>query len=279
MPESLVLSASLEDYLEAIYHLVKENRVARVRDISTRMRVNMSSVTGALRQLSSYNLVHYEPYQVITLTDAGLARAKEQARRHTVLRNFLLNVLSLDPAVAENNADRMEHAVDSQTLERFVQFAEFVEKCPRGGREWIELFRQFCIHGSSNEQCERCLRSCLEAITARREEGKTAEWTGERIEPENRRPEGETPTHIVPLSGLAPGEKGRVVKVGGQGPIRKKIVEMGIVRDTEVEVEKLAPLGDPMDIKLKGYHLSLRKEEAASILVERLPQGTARGGS
>ncbi|MDP2898757.1 MAG: metal-dependent transcriptional regulator [bacterium] len=262
MPESLVLSASLEDYLEAIYYLVTENRVARVRDISTRMGVNMSSVTGALRQLSSYNLVHYEPYEVITLTEAGIARAKEQVRRHTIVKNFLLNVLSLDPAVAEDNADRMEHAVDGETLERFVRFAEFVEKCPRGGREWIELFRQFCEREASNEQCERCLRSCLEAI-GRRQDGL--------------KPMPENSTDIVPLSGLAPGEKGRVTKVGGQGPIRKKIVEMGMVRGTEVEVEKLAPLGDPMDIKVKGYHLSLRKEEAAGILVEKLPRSPAKG--
>lgn len=266
MPESLVLSASLEDYLEAIYYLVAENRVARVRDISTRMGVNMSSVTGALRQLSSYNLVHYEPYEVITLTEAGIARAKEQVRRHTIVKNFLLNVLSLDPAVAEDNADRMEHAVDGETLERFVRFAQFVEKCPRGGSEWIGLFRQFCERGAPNERCERCLRSCLETITARREKSKATEQAGETLIP------------IVPLSGLAPGEKGRVTKVGGQGTIRKKIIEMGMVRGTEVEVEKLAPLGDPMDIKLKGYHLSLRKDEAAGILVEKLPRGPAKGG-
>lgn len=271
MSESLLLSASLEDYLEVIYHLVNENRVARVRDISTRMGVNMSSVTGALRHLSSYNLVHYEPYQVITLTETGLARAKEQVRRHTVLRNFLLKVLSLDPAVAEDNADRMEHAVDSETLEQFVRFAEFVENCPRGGREWIELFREFCVRGAPNERCERCVRSCLEAVTASQQEAKAT------AEEANRRQQGENSAPIVPLSGLAPGEKGRVVKVGGQGTIRKKIVEMGIVRETEVEVEKLAPLGDPMDIKLKGYHLSLRKGEAAGILVQRLPQDPLKG--
>ncbi len=258
MSKTLTLSASLEDYLEAIYYLVRENRVARVRDISARMGVNMSSVTGALKQLSSHNLVHYEPYQVITLTDAGLARAKEQVRRHTVLRSFLLNVLSLDPDVAEDNADRMEHAVDSETLERFVRFAEFVERCPRGGKEWIELFRSYCEKGAPSAQCERCLESCLKAIRAViKEKGSETTAAGDSL----------------PLSQLAPGEKGRVVKVGGQGRIRKKIVEMGIVRGTVIEVEKFAPLGDPMDLKLKGYHLSLRKDvPPASSLSEREPQ-------
>jgi DtxR family Mn-dependent transcriptional regulator len=262
MPNSPALSASLEDYLETIYHLVTENRVARVRDISARMGVNMSSVTGALKQLSSHNLVHYEPYQVITLTDAGLTRAKEQVRRHNILKNFLLNVLSLSSKVADDNADRMEHAVDARTLERFVRFAEFVDRCPRGGKEWIELFRTYCEKGAPNEKCERCLEACLDAIRQVKEGGK---------------PQAPVVAGPVPLSELAPGEKGAVVKVGGQSTIRSRIVEMGIVRGTVVEVERFAPLGDPMELKVKGYHLSLRKEEAAGVLVERQTSENASG--
>jgi DtxR family Mn-dependent transcriptional regulator len=264
MSETLSLSASLEDYLETIYDLVERHRVARVRDISARMSVNMSSVTGALRQLSSYNLVHYEPYEVITLTEAGRAHARELVRRHNVLKNFLLNVLSLDRAVAEDTAHRMEHAVDAETLERLVRFAEFVERCPRGGREWIESFQTFCVKGAPNEQCERCLESCLRAFRERRQ--KKAQDEGKS-------------SGSVPLTALVPGEKGRVVKVGGRGAIRKKIVEMGIVPGTTIELERLAPLGDPMELKVKGYHLSLRKEEAVGILVEQVETRTDKGES
>lgn len=264
MADTPALSASLEDYLETIYHLVEENHVARVRDISSHMNVNMSSVTGALKQLSSYNLVHYEPYEVITLTDAGLVHAKELVRRRNVLKNFLLNVLSLAPAVAEDNAHRMEHAVDAEALERLVRFAEFVEQCPRGGRQWIESFRTFCEKGAPTEECERCVESCLKAIR--------------RMRREQLQQAGDS-SGSVPLSLLEPGEKGRVVKVGGHGAIRMRIVEMGIVKGTTIEVEKLAPLGDPMELKVKGYHLSLRKEEAAGILVQHFQPETEKGGS
>lgn len=264
MVETPALSASLEDYLETIYHLVQENRVARVRDISARMNVNMSSVTGALKQLSSYSLVHYEPYEVITLTELGWVRAQELVRRHNALKNFLLNVLSLDPVVAEDNAHRMEHAVDAETLERLVRFVDFMERCPRGGRQWMECFRTFCEKGPTSEECERCVESCLKAIRQARRNQKSQA--------------GESPANI-PLSLLEPGKKGSVVKVGGRGAIRKKIVEMGIVPGTTIEVEKLAPLGDPMDLKVKGYHLSLRKEEAAGILIQQLQDETDNGGS
>lgn len=69
------------------------------------------------------------------------------------------------------------------------------------------------------------------------------------------------------LKDLKPGEKAKVSKLIGDGPIKRRIVDIGIVPGAEVEMERYAPLGDPIEIKLKGYHLSLRIEEADSILV------------
>jgi ferrous iron transport protein A len=73
---------------------------------------------------------------------------------------------------------------------------------------------------------------------------------------------------LQPLSQLQPGEKGVVAKVIGTGPIHRRIIDMGIVPGTMIKVEKYAPLGDPMEIKVKGFNLSLRKAEAATIQVE-----------
>jgi len=70
------------------------------------------------------------------------------------------------------------------------------------------------------------------------------------------------------MSELKPGEKGKVIKISGSGSIHHKILDMGIVKGVEIEVERVAPLGDPVEIKVKGYHLSLRKEEAANIFIE-----------
>ena len=58
------------------------------------------------------------------------------------------------------------------------------------------------------------------------------------------------------------------MRIGGEGDIRRRILVMGVVRQTEVEVERVAPLGDPIEVKVKGYHLSLRKEEAANVYIE-----------
>ncbi|MDT8899777.1 FeoA family protein [Anaeroselena agilis] len=69
------------------------------------------------------------------------------------------------------------------------------------------------------------------------------------------------------LNQLSPGERGVVTKVQGSGPVKRRIVDMGLVAGTTVQVQKFAPLGDPMEIKVKNFNLSLRKAEAALIEV------------
>ncbi len=70
------------------------------------------------------------------------------------------------------------------------------------------------------------------------------------------------------LDRIPPGGKVRVVGFSGDGELRKRIAELGLTKGAVVEVERVAPLGDPMDIRVRGYHLSLRKEEASGVVVE-----------
>lgn len=72
------------------------------------------------------------------------------------------------------------------------------------------------------------------------------------------------------LSEMKQGQRGLVAKVGGEGPLRRRILEMGIVKGSEIYVEKYAPLKDPVELIVKGYHVSLRVGEAAQILVEKV---------
>ncbi|HZJ84059.1 MAG TPA: FeoA family protein [Syntrophomonadaceae bacterium] len=72
------------------------------------------------------------------------------------------------------------------------------------------------------------------------------------------------------LSELGLGKNARIVKVNGNGAVRRRMIDMGIVPGMEVKMERFAPLGDPLQIKLKGCHLSLRKEEAETVLVEEI---------
>ena len=70
------------------------------------------------------------------------------------------------------------------------------------------------------------------------------------------------------LDKLEPGQTARVKKVGGNGAVRRRILDMGLTNGVQIEMVRTSPLGDPIEYKLRGYHLSLRKEEASQIDVE-----------
>jgi ferrous iron transport protein A len=73
---------------------------------------------------------------------------------------------------------------------------------------------------------------------------------------------------IKTLNQLRPGETGVVTRVSGSGPVKRRIIDMGVVAGSQVYVQKYAPLSDPMEIKVKNFNLSLRKSEAALIEVQ-----------
>ena len=70
------------------------------------------------------------------------------------------------------------------------------------------------------------------------------------------------------LKEIKPGTTVRVAKIGGVGPVKRRIMEMGVTKGAEIYVRKTAPLGDPVEVTVRGYELSLRKADAELIEVE-----------
>ena len=139
------LSESLEDYLEAIYHIVSQKQAARATDISRRMKVNRSSVTGALRSLSDKGLVNYAPYDIVTLTAEGSTAARRVAHGHEVLRDFFTLVLAVDEELADSAACGMEHHVGRDVLRRLGYLARFIaDGTAADGGRWLGRFREYC---------------------------------------------------------------------------------------------------------------------------------------
>ena len=69
------------------------------------------------------------------------------------------------------------------------------------------------------------------------------------------------------LKDVKVGETATVVKLHGEGPVKRRIMDMGITKGTDVFVRKVAPLGDPIEVTVRGFELSLRKDEAQQVLV------------
>ena len=73
----------------------------------------------------------------------------------------------------------------------------------------------------------------------------------------------------ISVNDLKPGQSGTILKLNGiSGEIRRRIVEMGVAPGVKIELERVAPMGDPMEFKIMGYHLSLRRKEVGEILVD-----------
>ncbi len=137
-------------------------------------------------------------------------------------------------------------------LERFIRFLEFVTICPRGGEELIAGFDRSCHEARDYAACRACLRACLEAVSARDD--------GEN----NGRPV------TRPLHRLVAGDWARVVYRRGNPDTLRRLDGLGLEAGAMVEVERSDAGANEMELKVKGYHVTLRTSEAADIDVERL---------
>jgi DtxR family transcriptional regulator, Mn-dependent transcriptional regulator len=167
MTDPQQLSASLEDYIEAIYHIITEKQVARGKDITARLAVSGASVTEALRALSRRGLINYAPYEVITLTSEGREIAEDVIRRHNSLKQFFTDVLAIEEALAEEGACKIEHTAPPEIIHRMVDFIKFLEVCPRGGKDLITGFANFCQRGQTASNCATCVSHCLDGQTGK----------------------------------------------------------------------------------------------------------------
>lgn len=131
----LGLSASLEDYLEVILNLIQEKSEAKASDIALKMNVKKASVTDALRALSKKELIEYEPYKPIVLTDEGKKFANKIIERHDVLSVFFEEILGLEKNEAVDNACRIEHVISANAFEKIkdlIKDSQKIGSCPKG---------------------------------------------------------------------------------------------------------------------------------------------------
>ncbi|MEJ2701593.1 MAG: metal-dependent transcriptional regulator [Sedimentisphaerales bacterium] len=142
--QNVHLSASLEDYLEAIFNLSSESNIARSKDIANVLGVSRSSVTGALRLLKEKGLANYKPYDYVTLTESGRVAAAEIVHKHNILKAFFINVLGVDSEPAQQAACRAEHALGPEIIGRLLRFIDFVTQTGENGFDLAHEFEQFC---------------------------------------------------------------------------------------------------------------------------------------
>ncbi|MFA5657938.1 MAG: metal-dependent transcriptional regulator [Oscillospiraceae bacterium] len=116
--ESREMSASLEDYMEMIYRIIKDSDFTRVNEIAVQLNVRPPSVSKMLSKLSALGLINYEKYGVITLTESGKSLGKYLLWRHNTIADFFEMLLGRGNKQAFVEAELSEHIFEAETVRR-----------------------------------------------------------------------------------------------------------------------------------------------------------------
>ncbi len=136
------LSSHMEDYIEAIVMLSAGNRVVRVKDIARKLNIKMPSVSAALARLKEMELIEYEKYGYVELTDKGQDLAGRVLRRHEFLIDFFTTVLRIESGAADEEACKVEHALSPRTCSQIHRLLDFYKAEDIAGSEWVERLKK-----------------------------------------------------------------------------------------------------------------------------------------
>lgn len=134
------LSASLEDYLEIICHLLESSSSVKAVEVAKKLNISRASVSEALTKLAEKDLIVYEGHKGITITEKGLQQAQKVIIKHNTLTAFFEKTLGIDKETAENNACKIEHVISEDVFERIEQFQKFCID----NSELIDKFKKGC---------------------------------------------------------------------------------------------------------------------------------------
>lgn len=143
-----MISKSLEEYLKTMYVLKQQNGNIRVTDIAQKMNCTKPSVNKALHNLKKNELVNYETYGTIELTEKGEELAKKILEAYDIVCLFLKEVLNMDEISAEEEAEKIKSVINDETTNNLAKYVHKV----------LGLYDLNCDFDINKEKCRSCLR-------------------------------------------------------------------------------------------------------------------------
>lgn len=122
------LSSGLEDYLEAIYIAHINNKPLKGAELARQLNISRASVSEALAKLVSKDLIKYNSYEAILITDYGIQEARKVYNKHHTLEQFFEKVLGIEKNEASDNACKIEHIISQNVLDEMTYFTKFCQK-------------------------------------------------------------------------------------------------------------------------------------------------------
>jgi len=153
-----MISKSLEEYIKTMYILKKQNGNVRVTDVAEKMGCSKASVNKALNNLKENNLVNYETYGTIEITDAGVDLAQKILESYDIVFVFLKDVLGMEADLSQKEAENMKSSMSDETINKLAKYVHQV----------LGLRSLNCNYDVSQEKC----RTCVKRIKNDRKENK-----------------------------------------------------------------------------------------------------------
>jgi len=278
-------------------------------DLAEKLGLKAVSVNQMVKKLARSGLVAYEPYKGVELTPEGQSVADRILRNHRLWEVFLVQHLKIELEEADQMACEMEHVTSSEVADRLAEFLDHPRTCfhgkpippaAEGSRSPFQgiSLTDLAVGGTGivmqieadeattnflfNAGIKLGVRISPIAVGSRDEillntesgHVNLAAGIASRIVVKplhlSNTPENNEETMSLPLSDLHVGQKGIIESINFKGAARQRLLAMGLVKGETILVKRVAPLGDPIDFVIKGYDLSLRKSEAAKIVVSPL---------
>ncbi|MFW5740687.1 MAG: DtxR family transcriptional regulator [Myxococcota bacterium] len=234
------LTKSLEDYLETIYELVRDQKLARVKDIAKARGVRAGSVSPAMRRLAAMGLIEYAHREYIDLTPAGEQLARSIYARHQLLTRFFEQFLQMPSEEAKANACAMEHSLSPQGMEHLVRFFEFLQICPEGP----EFLNKFHACSVVHEGAPTCSATCRK----HRRHPSIAHRDANNL-------------WVLPAEQTA-----RIVQIEAHRELRQVLLDKGFLPGAKLRVIRHAADEQSVWVQLGGFELRIPRDEAQAVV-------------
>lgn len=232
------ISENVEEYLEILYKLGKDGEIVTTSQISEKLKIAPASVTQMLKKLSKKGYVEYSPYRGALLTEDGLKIAKKITRKHRLLERFLCDVLKIKSNKIHEQACEMEHSLSDDAERALCHLLEHPDKCP--GENIIP-------------ECDLKFTSCDECLKKKEND---VEEVGKRNQ------------NLISILDLKERNRAKVSFIRGDYNVIRRLLDMGITIGAIISVIKVAPLGGPVELAVRGSKLAIGHDIASNVFVE-----------
>lgn len=292
---------TIEMYLKTIAELSEDDAPVITARVAERLGVSPVSAGEMMKRLEEQDLLSHQPYKGVTLTENGRFYANSVIRRQRLWECFLVDRLNFNWSGAYEVACRLEHATSNVLAEALSAYLDHPQLCPHGnpipgsdgtmpqvdGRPLAklnvgdratvlsvfptntEVFAYLSQHKIVPGQMITVIEKAPMdgPLTLRLKDSQVALGLPMAAMVMVKPLETGHVEASTTLDHLETGHSATVKRIGGKGPIRRRLMDMGITRGVEITAVKTSPLGDPVEYRLRGYSLSLRKAEAQMIEV------------